>query len=60
MLIVSRKIGQSIVIPGIARQLQILSVVGSQVRIGISAPTTVPIRRLELDEQTLEEPRSSS
>ncbi|WP_010584459.1 carbon storage regulator [Schlesneria paludicola] len=57
MLILSRKVGQTIVIPGITTELQILSIVGSQVRIGISAPATVSVRRQGCDKALVEDRR---
>lgn len=47
MLALSRKVDESIVI-GNDIEIKILEVKGEQVRIGISAPKTVPIYRKEL------------
>ena len=45
MLIFSRKMGEAVVIPGIATEVSIVAISGGYVRIGISAPSTVSIRR---------------
>jgi carbon storage regulator len=47
MLVLSRKIGERIVI-GDNVVVQVLAVRRGQIRLGITAPTTVPIRREEL------------
>ena len=47
MLALSRKVDESIII-GNDIEIKILEVKGEQVRIGISAPKTVPIYRKEL------------
>jgi len=60
MLILRRKIGQSIVFAGDIR-VTILNIRGGQVKIGIEAPTSVPILRGELEalEPTGQQPASS-
>jgi carbon storage regulator len=47
MLVLSRKIGECIHI-GSSVTVTVLSIQGRQVRLGIEAPTSVPIRRSEL------------
>jgi carbon storage regulator len=47
MLVLSRKIGERIVIDG-GIELSIVDVRGGRVRIGIEAPRDVPVRRFEL------------
>jgi carbon storage regulator len=48
MLVLSRKIGERIVIePGI--EIAVVDIRGGRVRIGIDAPSTVGIRRLEIE-----------
>lgn len=47
MLVLSRKVGESIDIGGNI-QLQVLEVRGRRVRLGVAAPTNVPVRRTEL------------
>ena len=47
MLVVSRKAGQEVII-GDNIRVAVLSVRGSQVRLGFEAPVEVPIRRDEL------------
>jgi carbon storage regulator len=48
MLILSRKIGEAIVIPELHTTLTILRVSGRNVRIGIQAPTDYAVYRHEL------------
>jgi carbon storage regulator len=50
MLILSRKLGESIVIDGRIR-VQIMRVDGDVVKIGIEAPTSVPVHRQEVYEE---------
>ena len=48
MLVLSRKIGEKIVIPTLNATIQVVEVHGNSVRIGIQAPPEVPIVRSEL------------
>jgi carbon storage regulator len=50
MLVLSRKIGEQIIIDGHIT-VQIISIKGQQVRIGISAPPAVSIDRAEVHER---------
>lgn len=50
MLVLARKVGQSIVI-GDNIQLTVIEVRGEQVRIGIEAPRAISVHRKELLEQ---------
>ena len=50
MLILSRKLGESIVIVGHIR-VQIMRVDGDVVKIGIEAPVSVPVHRQEIYEE---------
>jgi carbon storage regulator len=50
MLILSRKLGESIVIDGNIR-VQIMRVDGEVVKIGIEAPASVPVHRQEVYEE---------
>ncbi|HZL14455.1 MAG TPA: carbon storage regulator CsrA [Verrucomicrobiae bacterium] len=50
MLILSRKLGESIVIDGTIR-VQIMRVDGDVVKIGIEAPAEVPVHRQEVYEE---------
>lgn len=50
MLVLARKIGQSIVI-GNDIELLVIEVRGEQVRLGIEAPKAIPVNRKELLEQ---------
>ena len=68
MLVLTRKSNQSIMI-GDEIEISVLSVVGDKVRLGITAPRTVPVYRREVyvaiqrerdgDEVSAEEPGSS-
>jgi len=48
MLVLSRRIGQQIYIPDYGVAIEVLDIQGSRVRIGIAAPSGVPIVREEL------------
>ena len=50
MLILSRKIGESIVIDG-RITVKVIRVEGETVKLGIEAPTTVPVHRQEVYEE---------
>lgn len=47
MLVLSRRLGEEIVIDGNIR-ISVLAIKGSQVRIGVTAPASVPVFRREL------------
>jgi carbon storage regulator len=51
MLVLSRKCGEKIVLPEQNIVLMVLEVRGEQVRLGISAPSDVPIYREEIWER---------
>jgi carbon storage regulator len=55
MLVLSRKIGQSIVI-GDGIEITIVELRGDQVRLGIDAPREVPVNRKEILERMRAEP----
>jgi carbon storage regulator len=48
MLVLSRRIGQKIVFPSMGVTVQVLSIQGSVVRIGIKAPAEVTVVRHEI------------
>lgn len=50
MLVLARKVGQSIVIDD-QIELLVIEVRGDQVRLGIEAPRSIPVHRKELLEQ---------
>lgn len=50
MLILSRKLGETIVIDGRIR-VTVIRVEGEAVKIGIDAPSSVPVHRLEVYEE---------
>ncbi|MHB1456905.1 MAG: carbon storage regulator CsrA [Armatimonadota bacterium] len=50
MLILTRKVGQSIVISDNI-EITVIEVRGEQVRLGITAPQSIPVNRKELYEQ---------
>lgn len=49
MLVLSRRVGEELVLPGVQVRFTVLSVSGGQIRIGIEAPSAVRILRGELD-----------
>jgi len=48
MLVLSRKLGERIVVPEINLTLTVVAIEGSTVRLGITAPTEIGIYRQEL------------
>ena len=48
MLVITRKIGQQIVLPGCGVTIDVVRVTKGQVRLGIDAPSDVPIHRSEV------------
>jgi carbon storage regulator len=54
MLVLARKVGQSIVI-GDNVEILVIEVRGEQVRLGIEAPKSIPVHRKELLEQVRDE-----
>ena len=59
MLVLTRKVGQSIVI-GNEIEVVVLEVRGEQVRVGIRAPKTVTVHRKEIYEQIHDDQPSGS
>jgi carbon storage regulator len=49
MLVLSRKEGEQIVMPGCNVTVTVLHIEGKRVRLGVSAPTNLAIRRAELE-----------
>jgi carbon storage regulator CsrA len=47
MLVLSRKVGEKIVIPGLDTEIVVTAIKGKAVRLGISAPVDISIRREE-------------
>ena len=48
MLVLSRKVGESIVIPGSGVTVTVVAVQGNAIRLGISAPPEVAVHREEV------------
>jgi len=59
MLILTRRSGESLMI-GNDVTVTVLSVTGSQIRLGISAPRDVPVHREEVLQRINEEPRTAA
>ena len=61
MLVLSRKCGEKIVIPGQNITLTVLEVRGDRIRLGITAPPGVPVHREEVWQriQQFHEPASA-
>jgi carbon storage regulator len=48
MLVLTRKIGQQIVLPECGVTIEVLNVGGNRVRLGIAAPADIPVHRSEI------------
>jgi len=48
MLVLSRKVGEKIVIPGLDAEIAVVAIKGKAVRLGITAPVEVAVRRQEV------------
>ncbi len=59
MLVLSRKRGQGLLIDG-STVIRVLEVRGNQVRLGIEAPSDIPVLRTELCEFHLDAPEAAS
>jgi carbon storage regulator len=51
MLVLSRKLGEKIVIPGLDVEIAVVAIKGKAVRLGITAPAEVAVRRQEVPAQ---------
>jgi len=58
MLVLTRKLGERILVPECALELTVLAVQGNTVRLGISAPRGIVIYRGELRRQGSRQPTS--
>jgi carbon storage regulator len=54
MLVLSCKVGQRIVIPGLETEIAVIAIKGKSVRIGISAPDNVAVHREEVSRRLAE------
>jgi carbon storage regulator len=54
MLVLSRKIGQRIVLPQSGVSIAVLGIHGTRVRLGIEAPPDAPVHRAEVWQQILD------
>ena len=52
MLVLSRKVGEKIVIPGLNAEIAVVAIRGKAVRLGITAPVEVAVRRQEVPVRT--------
>jgi carbon storage regulator len=50
MLILTRKIGESVIIDGDI-EVKVLGVHGNQVKVGVDAPATIPVHRKEVQQR---------
>ena len=60
MLVLSRKLQQQIVIPGLNIRVTVLSIGSNRVQLGIEAPRGIQITRPELSPQTAAVPAGSA
>lgn len=49
MLVLGRTLGEKILIPGLETEITIVAIQGTKVRIGISAPADVVVRRRKIE-----------
>jgi carbon storage regulator len=54
MLVLSRKIGERIVLPQFDIEVTVLGITGNKIRVGISAPDTIDVYRAEVWDQIVE------
>ncbi len=59
MLVLSRKLGEKIVMPDLGITVKVIGLGNGRVRIGIDAPREIPIQRVEVLTRTEEEKRQS-
>lgn len=60
MLILTRRIGETIVIGDDLTTVQVLSIKGNQVRLGFTAPDDVVVHREEIYERSKQDDQSAS
>ncbi len=48
MLVLSRKVNEKILIPGLGIEISVVAIKGGKVRLGIVAPTEITIQRQEI------------
>ncbi len=51
MLVLTRRIGQSIVIPGVCATITVIRVAGNRVQLGITAPSDIAVNREEVEQR---------
>lgn len=51
MLVLTRKVGQQIVLPGCGVTIEVIDAGKNRVRLGVAAPANVPVHRRELWER---------
>jgi carbon storage regulator len=56
MLVLSRKVGQQVVLPDLDVTISIVKISGRRVRVGVSAPGDVAVRRMESKQTALAAP----
>jgi carbon storage regulator len=59
MLVLTRKVGQEIVLPTCGLSMTVLDVAGERAKIGISAPPDVDVNRKEIWQRIQEEKKQS-
>jgi carbon storage regulator len=48
MLVLSRKVGEKVVVPGLDVAITVVAIEGNRVRLGISAPDAIGVYRAEI------------
>ena len=55
MLVLSRKLGESIVLPDCQVTITVLAIHGNRIRLGVTAPPDIPVHRTEVWTRAREE-----
>ena len=60
MLVLSRKAGDEIVMNDGEIRISVLGIAGKRVRLGISAPSAIPVHRQEIQQRIMRAPASET
>ena len=60
MLVLSRKAGEEIVMNNGDITISVLGITGNRVRLGVSAPSDIPVHRMEIHHRIIQETKSEA